>query len=140
MPIWIGSDSLSIIDQDSQYQNKPEQGDRIDRQAEDIMVLAGLISEQSTTRGAAMMEANFERLAKMVGAPVAHANLVGEIESYRFPTGRGRIQTESRGPSAGPTRRFSAGIAFATQGPPVPPRSARRHSSPAEAQTYVHAR
>lgn len=39
---------------------------RIDRQAEDIMILAGLISEQSATRGAAMMEANFNRLAKMV--------------------------------------------------------------------------
>jgi DNA-binding response OmpR family regulator len=39
---------------------------RIDRQAEDIMVLAGLIADQSTIRGAAMMEANFDRLANMV--------------------------------------------------------------------------
>ena len=39
---------------------------RIDRQAEDIMILAGLIAEQSVTRGAAMMAANFDRLARMV--------------------------------------------------------------------------
>jgi hypothetical protein len=31
------------------------------------------------------------RLAKMVGAPVVHANLVGANESYRFPTGQGTI-------------------------------------------------
>lgn len=39
---------------------------RIDRQAEDIMVLASLIADQSATRGAALMEANFNRLAGMV--------------------------------------------------------------------------
>ena len=31
------------------------------------------------------------RLARMVGAPVVHANLVGASESYRFPTGQGTI-------------------------------------------------
>jgi DNA-binding response OmpR family regulator len=39
---------------------------RIDRQAEDIMVLAGLIADQSAMRGAAMMEANFDQLASLV--------------------------------------------------------------------------
>jgi hypothetical protein len=32
-----------------------------------------------------------QRLARMVGAPVAHANLVGVNESYRFPTGIGKF-------------------------------------------------
>jgi hypothetical protein len=41
---------------------------RIDRQAEDIMILAGLIADQSILRGAATMEANFNRLANMVVA------------------------------------------------------------------------
>jgi DNA-binding response OmpR family regulator len=39
---------------------------RIDRQAEDIMVLASLIADQSALRGTATMAANFDRLAKMV--------------------------------------------------------------------------
>lgn len=39
---------------------------RIDRQAEDIMVLASLIADQSATRGTAVMAANFDRLANMV--------------------------------------------------------------------------
>ena len=39
---------------------------RIDRQAEDIMVLASVIADQSATRGTAIMEANFNRLARMV--------------------------------------------------------------------------
>ena len=39
---------------------------RIDRQAEDIMILAGLIADQSAMRGAAIMETYFDRLAGMV--------------------------------------------------------------------------
>ena len=39
---------------------------RIDRQAEDIMVLASLIADQSAISGRATMEANFDRLAGMV--------------------------------------------------------------------------
>ncbi len=39
---------------------------RIDRQAEDIMILAGLIADQSAMRGAAIMETYFDRLASMV--------------------------------------------------------------------------
>lgn len=39
---------------------------RIDRQAEDIMVLASLIADQSLTRGAGTMAGNIDRLAYMV--------------------------------------------------------------------------
>jgi DNA-binding response OmpR family regulator len=39
---------------------------RIDRQAEDIMVLASLIADQSATHSATQKEANFNRLAGMV--------------------------------------------------------------------------
>ena len=39
------------------------------------------------------------RLARMVGAPVVHANLVGQNESYLFPTGERTICREFQGES-----------------------------------------
>ena len=39
---------------------------RIDRQAEDIMNLAGMIADQPSMRGTAIMEKNFDRLSHMV--------------------------------------------------------------------------
>ena len=39
---------------------------RIDHLAEDIMILAGLMADQSAPRGTSLMEANLDRLANMV--------------------------------------------------------------------------